>query len=193
MWEDGTGKRERDAESRRGVERSTQRRSFRRLRAARARSPVDALSALTDIVRGRRSSASRLIFYVTSGKKHGREPLDLHVRSWTPYQPDANANRRPPTISSKTTVRYSSPSPTRCISSKRSTVTTATRNFSGTVSVSLKELRRRGSVGTTVSLLRRSCSPISWDEFFDEFEASDLALVYEEDSRFSKLVDRDSV
>ncbi|GAB3670249.1 hypothetical protein [Halopiger thermotolerans] len=34
---------------------------------------------------------------------------------------------------------------------------------------------------------------ISWDEFFEEFEDSDLALVYEEDSRFSKLVDRDSV
>ncbi len=33
---------------------------------------------------------------------------------------------------------------------------------------------------------------ISWDEFFDEFEDSDLALVYEEDSRFSKLVDRES-
>jgi hypothetical protein len=33
---------------------------------------------------------------------------------------------------------------------------------------------------------------ISWDEFFDEFEDSDLALVYEADSRFSKLVDRDS-
>lgn len=33
---------------------------------------------------------------------------------------------------------------------------------------------------------------ISWDEFFDEFEDSNLALVYEEDSRFSKLVDRDS-
>ena len=38
-----------------------------------------------------------------------------------------------------------------------------------------------------------SLEEISWDEFFDEFEASDLALVYEEDSRFSKLVDRDSV
>ncbi|WP_247729036.1 hypothetical protein [Halovivax limisalsi] len=33
---------------------------------------------------------------------------------------------------------------------------------------------------------------LSWDEFFDEFEDSDLALVYEEDSRFSKLVNRDA-
>ena len=33
---------------------------------------------------------------------------------------------------------------------------------------------------------------ISWDEFFEEFEDSNLALVYEEDGRFSKLVDRDS-
>lgn len=38
-----------------------------------------------------------------------------------------------------------------------------------------------------------SLEELSWDEFFDEFEASDLALVYEEDSRFSKLIDRDSV
>ncbi len=38
---------------------------------------------------------------------------------------------------------------------------------------------------------------LSWDEFFDEFEANDLALVYQEEttqgeeSRFAKLVDRD--
>lgn len=37
-----------------------------------------------------------------------------------------------------------------------------------------------------------SLEEISWDEFFDEFEDSNLALVYEEDSRFSKLVDRAS-
>lgn len=32
---------------------------------------------------------------------------------------------------------------------------------------------------------------ISWEEFFREFEERELALVYEEDSMFSKLVGRD--
>lgn len=34
--------------------------------------------------------------------------------------------------------------------------------------------------------------PISWEEFFDKFEESKLALVYDDkpDSRFSKLVSR---
>jgi hypothetical protein len=32
---------------------------------------------------------------------------------------------------------------------------------------------------------------ISWDEFFEEFDSRKLALVYEEDSMFSKLVRRD--
>lgn len=40
--------------------------------------------------------------------------------------------------------------------------------------------------------------PISWDEFFEEFEGSDLALVYDdeteegEDVRFTKLVSREA-
>ncbi|WP_375260855.1 hypothetical protein [Palleronia sp.] len=34
---------------------------------------------------------------------------------------------------------------------------------------------------------------ISWDEFFEEFEKRKLALIYEEDSMFSKIVSRDSV
>ena len=34
---------------------------------------------------------------------------------------------------------------------------------------------------------------ISWDEFFDEFEQRELALLYEEDSLFSKVVGRDTV
>jgi hypothetical protein len=34
---------------------------------------------------------------------------------------------------------------------------------------------------------------ISWDEFFEKFDESKLALIYEEDSNFSKLVSRDSV
>lgn len=42
-----------------------------------------------------------------------------------------------------------------------------------------------------------SLEPISWEEFFDKFEAQNLALVYQErmadgrPSNFNKLVDRD--
>src|SRR3546814_19493248 len=34
---------------------------------------------------------------------------------------------------------------------------------------------------------------ISWDEFFEEFEKRELALLYEEESLFSKIVGRDTV
>ena len=34
---------------------------------------------------------------------------------------------------------------------------------------------------------------ISWDDFFEEFEQRKLALIYELDSMFSKLVSRESV
>ncbi len=34
---------------------------------------------------------------------------------------------------------------------------------------------------------------ISWDEFFREFEERQLALLYETDSMFSKIVGRDTV
>jgi hypothetical protein len=42
---------------------------------------------------------------------------------------------------------------------------------------------------------KESLQQISWDEFFEKFEESNLAFLYqdEEDSRFSKLVSRDSV
>ncbi len=33
---------------------------------------------------------------------------------------------------------------------------------------------------------------ISWDEFFDQFEASKLALIYDEKSLFNKLIGRDT-
>ncbi|SDY22681.1 hypothetical protein [Citreimonas salinaria] len=33
---------------------------------------------------------------------------------------------------------------------------------------------------------------ISWDEFFEEFEKKKLALLYEDDSMFSKMISRDS-
>lgn len=44
-----------------------------------------------------------------------------------------------------------------------------------------------------------SLEPITWEEFFDAFDKNNLAFVYQEESksgeesRFSKLVDRDSV
>lgn len=34
---------------------------------------------------------------------------------------------------------------------------------------------------------------ISWDEFFAEFEERELALLYDEDGLFSKIVGRDTV
>lgn len=34
---------------------------------------------------------------------------------------------------------------------------------------------------------------ISWDEFFQEFEERELALIYDEDGLFSKIVGRDTV
>ncbi|MFC7400431.1 hypothetical protein ACFQU1_24840 [Chelatococcus sp. GCM10030263] len=34
---------------------------------------------------------------------------------------------------------------------------------------------------------------ISWDEFFEQFEESKLALLYDEDGLFSKIVGRDTV
>ena len=34
---------------------------------------------------------------------------------------------------------------------------------------------------------------ISWEEFFEEFEERQLALLHEEDSMFSKIVGRDTV
>ncbi|MBN8903177.1 MAG: hypothetical protein BGO51_28415 [Rhodospirillales bacterium 69-11] len=34
---------------------------------------------------------------------------------------------------------------------------------------------------------------ISWDEFFEQFEGSGLALLYEEDSLFSKIIGRDTM
>ncbi len=34
---------------------------------------------------------------------------------------------------------------------------------------------------------------ISWDEFFKQFEESKLALIYENDGRFSKFVSRDGI
>lgn len=34
---------------------------------------------------------------------------------------------------------------------------------------------------------------ITWDEFFEQFEESNLAFLYEEDSNFNKIVGRDTV
>ena len=38
----------------------------------------------------------------------------------------------------------------------------------------------------------QALTEISWDEFFKEFEKRKLALLYEEDSLFSKIVGRDT-
>lgn len=42
---------------------------------------------------------------------------------------------------------------------------------------------------------KETLEKIDWDEFFDKFEESELAFLYqdEEESRFSKLVNRSSV
>jgi len=39
----------------------------------------------------------------------------------------------------------------------------------------------------------QALTEISWEEFFKEFEERKLALLYEEDSLFSKIVGRDTV
>ena len=39
----------------------------------------------------------------------------------------------------------------------------------------------------------RHLVPISWDEFFKEFDERKLALVYDPDSMFSKIVGRDAI
>jgi hypothetical protein len=39
----------------------------------------------------------------------------------------------------------------------------------------------------------QSLVEISWDEFFEQFEESELALIYSEDSLFSKIVGRDTL
>lgn len=39
----------------------------------------------------------------------------------------------------------------------------------------------------------QALTEITWDEFFKEFEQRKLALLYEEDSLFSKIIGRDTV
>ena len=39
----------------------------------------------------------------------------------------------------------------------------------------------------------QALTEISWEEFFKEFEQRKLALLYEEDSLFSKIIGRDKV
>lgn len=40
---------------------------------------------------------------------------------------------------------------------------------------------------------QQSLEKISWDEFFESFDANELAFLYEDDGRFNKLVRRDTV
>lgn len=40
---------------------------------------------------------------------------------------------------------------------------------------------------------QQSLEKISWDQFFEWFDENELALLYEDDSRFNKLVSRETV
>ena len=40
---------------------------------------------------------------------------------------------------------------------------------------------------------QQSLQQISWDEFFESFDANELAFLYQEEGRFNKLVSRDTV
>ena len=40
---------------------------------------------------------------------------------------------------------------------------------------------------------QESLEKISWDEFFDSFDANELAFLYQDEGRFNKLVRRDTV
>lgn len=40
---------------------------------------------------------------------------------------------------------------------------------------------------------QQSLERISWDRFFEWFDENELALLYQDDSRFNKFVSRDSV
>jgi hypothetical protein len=40
---------------------------------------------------------------------------------------------------------------------------------------------------------QQSLEQISWDTFFEYFDANELALLYQDDSHFNKLVSRDTV
>lgn len=40
---------------------------------------------------------------------------------------------------------------------------------------------------------QQSLEQISWEEFFEWFDENELALLYEDDSRFNKLVSRETV
>jgi hypothetical protein len=58
---------------------------------------------------------------------------------------------------------------------------------------------RKGDVGIIRIMFPKSAQSehehlveISWDEFFKEFDERKLALIYESDSMFSKLVSRES-
>jgi hypothetical protein len=40
---------------------------------------------------------------------------------------------------------------------------------------------------------QQTLEQISWDQFFEAFDENELAFVYQDESRFNKLVSRDSV
>ncbi len=52
---------------------------------------------------------------------------------------------------------------------------------------------RRPSIGRMPATMSASSGvEISWEEFFRQFDESKLALLYEQNSRFGKLVGRDT-
>lgn len=64
----------------------------------------------------------------------------------------------------------------------------------------VKRTHQGGDVGIVRIMFPRSPQSehdglveISWDEFFKEFDEGELALLYEEDSMFSKIVGRDTI
>jgi hypothetical protein len=61
------------------------------------------------------------------------------------------------------------------------------------------EIHRGGDVGIIRVMFPKAPQsehshlvPISWDEFFREFEERELALIYDPDSMFNKIVSRDA-
>ncbi len=63
----------------------------------------------------------------------------------------------------------------------------------------VKTTHRKGDVGIIRIMFpdapnseHDALTEISWDEFFQEFDDRDLALLYDENSLFSKIVSRDT-
>ena len=69
----------------------------------------------------------------------------------------------------------------------------------GGVPAAVKRTHKGGDVGIIRIMFpdapnseHEALQEITWDEFFQELEARDLALLYDEDSMFSKIIGRDT-